>query len=402
MKNWKSSVLVLTAFLVVGVSFVGGAWVGYNSRPEVERVLGVLGKTPPQEISDADFEPFWKAWRLVEEKHVGEEKFDRKKLVWGAIQGMVASLGDPYTVFFPPQDKEDFKSEIKGEFSGIGAEIGVKKGVLTIISPLKGSPAERAGLKSGDRILKIGNDFTNDLSLDEAVHKIRGERGTKIELTIQHKNEDKAVKIEVMRDVIRVPVIETEQKPGKIFIIKLHSFSESSGDEFALAVREFLRSGSSKLVLDLRNNPGGFFSSAVDIASWFLPEGEVVAKEQSRSGDPELFRSSGKRALENIPTVILINSGSASASEILAGALQEHKKAILVGEKTFGKGSVQQLEEVTPDTALKITIARWLTPSGKSISKEGLPPDIEVKIPEDGGNGKDIQLEKALEYLNTH
>jgi carboxyl-terminal processing protease len=368
----------------------------------MERILGVLGQTPDIPEKNVDFNPFWKAWRLLEEKHVGEEKFDRQKLVWGAIQGMVASLGDPYTTFFPPQDTQDFKSEIKGEFDGIGAEIGIRKSVLTVIAPIKGSPAEHAGLKAGDKILKIDNTFTNDLTLDEAVHQIRGERGTKVSLTILRNNEDKPRVVEVTRDAIRVPVITTEKRDGGIFVIRLASFSENSSEEFTKAVREYLNSGSTKLVLDLRNNPGGYFSAAVDIASWFLPEGEVVAQEAYQKGDPDLYRSSGRKALENTPTVILINQGSASASEILAGALQEHKKAILIGEKSYGKGSVQELEEITHDTSLKITIAHWLTPNGRSISKEGLTPDIEVKIPDTIKEGEDPQMAKALEYLKSH
>ena len=240
------------------------------------------------------------------------------------------------------------------------------------------------------------------MTLDEAVHKIRGERGTKITLTIIHVLSDKPITVDVMRAIIIVPVITTEKKSNGIFVIRLFSFSEQSGNEFAKAVREFLNSGSTKLVLDLRNNPGGFFSSAVDIASWFLPEGEVVAQEAYRSGEPDLYRSIGRKVLENTPTAILVNQGSASAAEILAGALQEHKKAILIGEKTFGKGSVQQLEDITQNTALKITIARWLTPSGKSISKEGLAPDIEVKITENTKEGEDPQLAKAIEYLKSH
>lgn len=392
---------IIIACVIIGISFATGVFFGYSSQPQISQVIAVKGKTTPEEFKEVDFEPFWKAWNIVEKKHVGEEKFDRDKLVWGAISGMVASLGDPYTVFFPPKDKEDFENEIRGEFSGIGAEIGIRKEILTVIAPLKESPAEKAGLKAGDKILKIGDTFTNDLTLDEAIHKIRGERGTKVTLTILHTSEDKPRTVDVVRDTIRIPLIVTESRPNGIFIIRLFSFSENSDGEFTKAVRKFLNSGSTKLVLDLRNNPGGFFGSAVNIASWFLPEGEVVAQEVYREGEPDIYRSSGLGALEHTPTVILVNQGSASASEILAGALQEYKKAVLIGEKTFGKGSVQQLENLTPNTSLKITIAKWLTPNGKSISKEGLTPDIEVKTPENIKEGEDPQLDRALEYLTA-
>ena len=395
----KSLIVVIAAFVIVGASFSFGVWYGYQARPEMTRIIGVLNKSAP-EAESVDFEPFWKAWRLMESMYVGDEPVKRQALVWGAISGMVRSFGDPYSTFFPPKDLQDFQTEIKGEFSGIGAEIGMRKEILTIIAPIKGSPADKAGLKAGDKILKIDETFTNDLSLDEAVHKIRGERGTKVTLTILRANQDKPQIIDVVRDTIKVPILDTEIKDG-IFVIRLASFSEQSGPEFGDAVRKFLNSGSKKLVLDLRSNPGGFFSSAVDIASWFLPEGEVVAQEEYRDEKPELFRSIGYRALENVTTVVLIDRGTASAAEILAGALQEHGKAVLMGEKTFGKGSVQQLESITPDTSLKITIAKWLTPNGKSISKEGLAPDIEVKTPEDIKPGEDPVLDKALIYLKS-
>ncbi|MEK7650076.1 MAG: S41 family peptidase [Patescibacteria group bacterium] len=394
----------VVALVVVTGSFGAGTWFGFNERASIERVFGVSNQTPTGELGetlkDVDFEPFWKAWETLERKHITEEPIDRQALVWGAIQGMVSSLGDPYTVFFPPKDHEDFQSEIKGEFSGIGAEIGIRKEILTVIAPIKDSPSERAGLKAGDKVLKIGDLFTENLTLDQAIHNIRGERGTKVILTIARTGEDKPREVSITRDIIRVPVITTEKK-GDVFVIALFSFSENSSQEFQKAVREFLRSGATKLVLDLRNNPGGYLHSSIDIASWWLPEGEIVAREEFRDRETTIYRSAGFGALEKVPTVLLVNQGSASASEILAGALQEHKKAILIGEKTFGKGSVQELEDITDKTSIKITIARWTTPSGKSISKEGLAPDIEVKITEETDPEKDPQLERALEHLRT-
>ncbi|MEK7643302.1 MAG: S41 family peptidase [Patescibacteria group bacterium] len=401
MQRYRTQSVVVAALVLIGASFSLGVFYGYNSSPEIERVENVISKTTPSTLAkEVDFEPFWKAWRILEAKHIGEKEIDRQALVWGAIEGMVKSLGDPYTTFFPPKDLEDFETEIRGEFSGIGAEIGMRKDVLTLIAPIKGSPSEKAGLKAGDKILKINDSFTSDLTLDEAVHQIRGERGTQVKLIILRNGEEKPREISVARDVIKVPILTTESKNG-VFIIRLASFSEKSSLEFAEAVREMLNSGNKKLIVDLRNNPGGFFTSAVEIASWFLPEGEVVAQEEYRDRESDIYRSVGYRALENIPTVILVNRGSASASEILAGALQEHKKATLIGEKTFGKGTVQELEEITPSTSIKVTIAKWLTPSGKSITKEGLTPDITVEIPENLEPGSDPQLEKAFEYLKT-
>ncbi|MDA1334627.1 MAG: S41 family peptidase [bacterium] len=401
MKRPNSFFIILLAVLVIGASFSSGVFFGYNSRPEVEWISGVLNKDTPDGRKEVDFGAFWKAWQVLEDKHIGEEEIDREKLVWGAIQGMVNSIDDPYTVFFPPRDLEDFNTEIKGEFSGIGAEIGIRQEILTVISPLKDSPAEQAGLAAGDKILKIADEFTNNMTLDDAVHNIRGERGTKIILTVARANVDEPFEVEITRDRIKLPIIDTEEKEGGIFLIQLYSFSERSHIEFGQAVQEYFNSDSTKLIVDLRNNPGGFFSSAVDIASWFVPEGEIIAREEFREGEPTLYKSSGRGALENVPTVILINQGSASASEILAGALQEHGKATLIGQQTFGKGSVQQLQTITtePETSLKVTIARWLTPNGLSISKQGLTPDIEVKFTEDTPKGTDPQLERAIEYL---
>ena len=402
MNRLRPFFIVLIALVAIGASFSFGTWFGYSSRPDIERILGVLHKEAPGTVNvkEVDFEPFWRAWRVMEEKYVGDTSIDRQALVWGAIEGMVKSYGDPYSVFFPPKEKETFDTEIKGEFSGIGAEIGIRKSALTVIAPLKGSPAEKAGLKAGDKILKINDTFTAELTLEEAVSKIRGERGSKVSLIIHRNSEDKPRTVDIIRDVIKVPAITTEMhKESGVFTIRLSSFSEKSPGEFSRAVQEFLNSGSDKLVLDLRNNPGGFFSAAVDIASWFIPEGEVVAQEAYRDRESDLYRSRGYGALENIKTAVLVDRGSASAAEILAGALQEHKKGKLIGEKTFGKGSVQEIEDITPNTSLKVTIAKWLTPNGKSISKEGLTPDIEIKIPDDNEQGKDPQFDRAVEYL---
>jgi carboxyl-terminal processing protease len=254
----------------------------------------------------------------------------------------------------------------------------MRKGILVIIAPLEGSPAETAGMRAGDKIIKIDDTSAAELTLDEAVHLIRGPKGTSVTLTILSKRGEDTKEIKVMRDTIRIPTLSTRDLGQGIFLIKLFNFNEGSVQAFRQAVREFLLSGSKKIILDLRNNPGGFLEASVDIASWFLPEGTVVAREVFADGQEQLYRSRGYGALETVSLVIVINQGSASASEIVAGALREHKNVPLIGEKTFGKGSVQQVESITPETSLKVTIARWLTPNGFSLSKEGLTPDIEV------------------------
>ncbi|MBI2054528.1 MAG: S41 family peptidase [Candidatus Sungbacteria bacterium] len=369
--------MIALAFIVVGASFFLGIGVGYINRPAVEKVAGILNKETAKP-AEVDFNQFWDVWRRIEERYVDKDKIERGKLIDGAIAGMVKAVGDPYTVYLPPQESKEFQAEIKGSFEGIGAEIGIRKNILTIIAPLKNSPAEKSGLKAGDKILKIGDTITADLSVEEAVRLIRGPKGTKVKLTIFRDNDGEPKEIFVTRDVIVVPNIKTELKPGGVFYIQLSHFSENSSSDFKKAVAEFQRSGSNKLILDLRNNPGGFLTAAVDIASWFLPAGDTVVTEHWSNSKDEVYRSKGYKVLESTPVVVLVNQGSASASEIVAGALRDKRGAKLVGEKTFGKGSVQELQDLAKGASLKITIAKWLTPSGKSINESGLEPDFAV------------------------
>lgn len=395
----RKSILVAMAFLVIGAGFGVGVYVGYSQRPAIDQVTSLYNKeaAKPPEV---DFSPFWKSWRLIEEKYVASNGLDRQKMVYGAISGMVGALDDPYTVFFPPVEKQLFESEIEGKFEGIGAEIGMRKGILTVISPLAGSPAAAAGLLAGDKIVRIDETVASDLTLDEAVRIIRGDKGTIVALTILRNGEDETRIIKITRDTIRIPVIDMEKREGGVFIIRLYNFSDQSPLEFRNALQEMARSGSKKLILDLRNNPGGYLEASVDIASWFLESGKVVARETFGDGSENQHRSRGYNALGSIPVVVLVNNGSASASEILAGALRDQLDTQLIGTKTFGKGSVQELVDVTDDTSLKITIARWLTPSGISISEQGLEPDVVVEAtPEDTENLRDPQLEKALEII---
>ncbi len=414
----KKIAFFAAVFLLMVLIFSSGAYFGYNRRPAMEKVLTVVNKNSQISSPAAapiDFEPLWKTWNAIEEKYVSNDGLPRQEMLWGAIEGLAKSLGDPYTVFFPPEEKKMFESQIKGDFEGVGMEIGIKNNALTVIAPLKGTPAQRAGIKTGDIILKIDEKPTMDMTLDEAVRLIRGTKGTKVILTIIRKGEEKTREISVVRDRIEIPVIETNgisQEDNKekyaaagkeIFVIRLFNFNENALIAFRKALREMELSEKNKLILDLRSNPGGYLEVAVDIASWWLPMGKVVAKEKFSDGREILYRSKGYGALQNIPTVILVNEGSASASEILAGALKEHGKAVLVGEKTFGKGSVQELVPITDETFLKVTIARWLTPNGRSISEKGLEPDVAATITaEDETAKRDPQMEKAVEIINSN
>lgn len=401
MTRFKKFLIFFAILMLAFGIFSGGVFFGYSNRPTVEKITNLYGKED-KKPAEVDFSPFWSAWKIIDEKYPknGKNITDQEK-VFGAIAGLVDSLDDPYTVFFPPSESKNFEIELNGQFGGVGIEIGVRDDMLTVISPLKGTPAEKAGMKSGDKIIKIGDKSTIKMPIDEAVELIRGEIGTPIVLTVIREDNDEPLEVEIVRDIIKIPTIDTEQKENGIFIISLYNFSAGSTGAFREALREFILSGSDKLILDLRGNPGGFLDAAVDISSWFLPAGKVVAREHFGEGKEDiLYRSRGYDIFNNLPFVILVNQGSASASEIVAGALKEHSIATLVGEKTFGKGSVQEVVPVTADTSLKITIAKWLTPNGLSISDEGLMPDVEVKITkEDIEEEKDPQLEKAIEIL---
>jgi len=397
-KLFKSFIIVI---LVIGI-FYSGFWYGQNQRPSIEKVGGVLNKETgkPENI---DFSLFWDAWASLQEKYVNRSSFDYQKMVYGAIEGMTKSLGDPYTVFMPPEDAKKFSDDVKGSFSGIGAEIGIRKDILTIIAPLEDSPAKKAGLLAGDKILKIDDKLTSDLSLDEAISLIRGEQGTQVILTIFRDGLNDPKEYKIIRDVIKVPILKYGLKEAagkKIAYIQLYQFTETASGEFKKTVNQILSSSAQAIILDLRNNPGGYLEVATDIASWWLDNGVLVVSEDYGNGEKNEHKSVGYKKLQTFPTVVLMNQGSASASEILAGALRDQLKIKLVGEKSFGKGSVQQLEELRGGSSLKVTVAKWLTPSGHSIMEQGLEPDEKVGFTsEDIDAGRDPQLDKALEML---
>ena len=396
----KKFILALALVFSLGTTFFAGAMVGFSVRPGIDKITSIANKETSVAIN-ADFAPFWEAWNILNEKFIFSATTTDQKKVYGAIQGLAASYGDPYTSFFPPNEAEIFQSDISGDFEGVGMEIGKKEGILTVISPLKGSPAEKAGIRSGDKILKIDDIITTEMDTDEAVTHIRGKGGTTVKLTLFREKEKEPLVISVVRAPIEIPTLETEKRDG-IFIIRLFSFTSKSPELFRGALREFVASKNDKLILDLRGNPGGYLDAAVDMASWFLPAGSVVVKEDfGDKGEGSTHRSRGYNIFnKNLKFVVLIDGGSASASEILAGALSEHGVAKLVGDKTFGKGSVQEVVPLTDDTFLKITVARWLTPNGKSINENGLEPEYTVKVTQEDLDKKyDAQFEKAVEVL---
>lgn len=395
----KKFVFYPIIIILLATVFSTGFFIGKNSQPSVEKVLGLTGKEPLQ-TTTADFSLFWDAWRAIETKYVDRENLDRQNMVYGAIGGLLKSLDDPYSIFMEPTESKKFIDDMSGSFDGIGAEVGIRKGTLTIISPLEGNPAQKAGLRAGDRILKVDETLTADLTLEKSVNLIRGKKGTSVRLLIDRDDWTEAKEIAVVRDTIKIPILKWEFKEDNIAYVKLYHFSENSSDDFRNAANQMLKSNPKGIILDIRNNPGGYLEAAVDVASWFLGKGDVAVIEDFGNGDKIEHRGSGYEKLGNIPTVVLINQGSASASEIVAGALRDIKGIKIVGEKSFGKGSVQQLEKLKGGASLKITVAKWLTPAGKCINKEGIAPDIEIKETEEDIEAmRDPQLDKALELL---
>lgn len=408
--------LVIILVLLITLGFTLGVSFGQN-HPIVKSTnstadgLTIINDTLASTSQPIDMAPFWKVWTLLDDKYVDTRHSsattsttNSQDRIWGAISGLTDSLGDPYTVFMPPEDATDFREDISGNFEGIGMEIGIKDGMLSVVSPLKGSPAEAAGIKTGDKIITIDGESAVKLPVDKAVKLIRGPKDTTVKIGVIRGTNTKPLDFEIKRAVINIPSVKTEIKED-VFVISLYNFYAESREQFKAALKEFIKSKKKKLIVDLRGNPGGYLDAAVDMASWFLPLGKVVVRENfGEQSDKEeiVYRSKGYNIFnDKLKMAILVDEGSASASEILAGALQENGKAKLVGTKTYGKGSVQELVQVTKDTALKVTIAKWLTPSGKSISETGITPDYEVKLTEaDLKAEKDPQMEKAMEVLN--
>jgi carboxyl-terminal processing protease len=395
---------VALAFFFAAAAFFSGLQVGSLNNGGNEASLASFFSRA-QATDDVDLSLFYQVWETLDERFVSSTTTDPatdEERVWGAISGLVESYGDPYTVFMPPEETELFESDIAGEFGGIGMEVGMRDDVVTVIAPLPDTPAERAGIKTGDVLVRIDGVPAEGMSVDEAVLAIRGEPGTEVKLTLFREGESELIELTLTREVINIPTLETEIKDD-VYIIRLYNFSATSEAAMQDALRKFMESGKKDLVIDLRGNPGGFLQSAVSIASYFLPTGKVVVRENFGEGKEEhVYRSLGRDLTKyrDIDLAILVNEGSASASEILAGALREHGVATLVGTHTFGKGSVQELIDLPGGSSLKVTIARWLTPNGISISDGGLKPDIEVSItPEDVNAGRDPQLEAALKAV---
>jgi carboxyl-terminal processing protease len=401
---FKKYLIFLSIFFVFLASFFIGYEKGKNELSSLEKKVSineaVLENKLSQKDKEVDFSLFWKVWDLLKENHIDKDKLDSKELVYGAINGMLRATDDPYSNFFSPKESKYLADDIEGTFEGIGAELGIKDSILTIIAPLDDSPAQKAGLRAGDKILKVDDQIVADLTIDEAVELIRGKKGTEVKLTILQEGENETKEIFVTREKIDINNVKLIFKDDNIAHIKITKFSNGVDMDFNKAVNEFLGKKSQGVILDLRNNPGGLLDKSIKIASKMMPKGKIVVIEEYSSGKKENIYTLGGDKLSSIPIVVLINEGSASASEILAGALRDNQGAILIGEKSFGKGSVQQLMDLPGGSSVKITVAKWMTPNGEYIMEEGIKPDVEVELTlDDYNNDRDPQLEKALEII---
>jgi len=394
--------IALLAFIFgwqLGHQDVSVSWDLY--KPDVNFV----NLSPPAGKKEIDFKLFWQTWDLLSKEYVDKKAIDPQKMFYGAISGMVASLDDPYTVFLPPDSQKNAKEELNGSFEGVGIQLGYNKDKrLVVIAPLKDTPADKAGIKPGDLILKIADKEASTMPLPDAVNLIRGEKGTQIALQIYHEGDDKPRDVSLVRDTIIVKSVEYSEKTTpegkKVAYIKLTRFGERTFDEWNKAVSDALAGGPQAIILDVRNNPGGLLDGAVFIGSEFIKTGDVVLQENSE-GERQGFKVNRVGKLTDLPMVVLINKGSASASEIVAGAVQDLKRAKLVGEQSFGKGTIQQAQDLPENTGIHITTAKWLTPNGNWIHEKGLTPDVIVEFLADKEDPlKDNQLDKALEVLD--
>lgn len=398
--------------LILILTFVLGWQLGHRdyvaSVKDFKPKFKIVNQAPSPQNSTIDFKLFWDTWNLLSQKYIDKQALDPQKLYYGAIQGMVAAVGDPYTVFLSPQAQKSTKEQLGGSFEGVGMQLGYNKDKrLVVIAPLKGTPAEKVGVRAGDLILSINKKDTTGLSLPEAVNLIRGPKGSSVGLALLGENDTKPRNVQVTRDTIVVKSVEFTQKTTKsgksVSYIQITSFGERTRQEWDEAVSSALATAPKGVVVDVRNNPGGFLDAAVYIASEFLDKGTVVMQEDALGNKTKQGVIREGKMLK-LPVVVLINKGSASASEIVAGAIQDRQRGKLVGEQSFGKGTIQNAEDLAQGTGIHITTSKWLTPGGNWVHNVGLTPDVKVNLPEMTTNSqeqpKDTQLDKALELLD--
>lgn len=387
--------IVIVFFLLVGFWF--GRYVEVPFLPNNQAKIQVTNKIYNKD--NVDFASFWKVWDELNQEFLFKKDLSGTKLLQGAIKGLVEAADDPYTAYFDPEANKAFNDQISGSFEGVGMELGVRDQYLVVIAPIEGSPADKAGIQASDRIISVEGKDSSQMSLGEAVKLIRGKAGTKVKIEILRGQETTTRKFEITRGVITIKSVKLEVKDG-IGIINLNQFGEKTISEWDGVINGLKTKGIKKVIIDLRNNPGGFLESAIHIAGDFLTTRNVVVQQEDANGKRTQKYNKTEGRLRDVQVVILINKGSASASEIVTGALSDHNKAKVVGETSFGKGTVQAVDNLNDGSGLHLTVAKWLTPKGTWVHKKGIEPDIKVVLTEDDlKNNKDPQLSKAIEIL---
>ncbi|KKU43308.1 MAG: Carboxyl-terminal protease [Parcubacteria group bacterium GW2011_GWA2_46_7] len=397
-----SAIIIFGVGIGLGISYQKSRIPGPRPYEPVMSPVGVSNTEPPAALhQETDFSIFWDTWKMVQEKYVGRSKLNYQKMVYGAIEGMLGSLDDPYTTFFDPEENEQFQEEISGKFQGIGVELALKNGIPTVIAPIENTPAYHAGIKSKDQIVAVGSTSTIGISLEQTIGMIRGPEGTMVTLSVLREGWTEPKKFEIQRAIIKILGVSLEYPAPDTAYLKIRNFYEATATDFRTKALEVMISGKKNIILDLRSNPGGYVDLAVQFSSWFLPPHSTVLQEDRGNGmfvcdDCSVGPIGGVFKDKNI--IILVDGGTASASEIMAGALKDHLNAKLIGEQTFGKGSAQEVHDITSQASLKVTIAKWFTPNGTNIDGTGLKPDIEIK--NDPDSSEDAQLKKAIEILS--
>ncbi|NTU46277.1 S41 family peptidase [Candidatus Roizmanbacteria bacterium] len=414
-------IIDILLFLSLGIFIFGtgykiGEYNGQNGSRQTSNVSITNfsnSQSKNQQVKNLDFSLFWDTWDQLDQKYVDKKKLDVKKMYYGAIKGMVASVEDPYTFFLTPDENKQTKDDLGGKFEGIGAQLGLKENKIVVVAPLKNSPAEKAGVKAGDYVNKVEGTSTKGWTLPQAVSKIRGDKGSKVTLTFERNG--KEFDLTLMRDTIVVSPVELSYETpvscptcGKIAYLKMNQFGDNTNRDWEKYTADIAEKWQNKeikgMVLDLRDNPGGYLESAVYTASEFIPTGKVVVKQESTTTSSHTYESIREGKLLDIPLVVLINKGSASASEILSGALRDYGRAKLIGEKSFGKGSVQEALDLKDGAGLHVTVAKWILPKGDWINGKGIEPEIKVTLqePKEGNTltkETDNQLQTALEQI---
>lgn len=396
---------VVVAVLLVGAAFLGGYAVSQtllarNAAPALPIAANLSDGTPAE--FQADMPVFWEAWKLVQDNFY-TQPIDQEKMTYGAVGGMVTALGDIHTAFVDPKRAAYLRTQLQGSFEGIGATVDMQNGRLVIVAPIKGTPADKAGLQAGDVILQVDDTPIVNMDVSEAVALIRGPKGTQVRLKIQRGTQP-AFDVTITRNTIEVPEVTSKMlEDDTIAYIQLSEFGEKAKPELRKALSEALAKNPKALIFDLRGNPGGYLNTAIDVASEFIASNQVVLVEKFKNGDKKLYKTSGDGLATKIPLVLLVNEGSASASEILAAALRDHKRALIIGKKTFGKGSVQTVHQLSDDSQLRVTIANFYSPQENVINEVGVLPDVEVDDPTEFERSRQIdpQLQKAIDMIKN-